>query len=59
MKFYGDLGHCPKCGKFCANIIGHFNNEGLQKVMGVCKKHGKVDLSHQSWDADGFTEGGG
>lgn len=55
--FYDDLGHCPICGKFCSNIIGHFNFGGLQKVYGICKTHGKVDLSNQSWSTDDFEIG--
>ena len=54
-RFYEDLGHCPKCGKFCGNIQGTFNGlEQLIKVEGDCKTHGTVDLTGQSWSAEDF-----
>ncbi len=53
-------GHCPKCGKFCKAIQGWFKGlageESLYKVTGICKKHGKVDLTHEEWDYDDFME---
>ncbi len=58
MTFYGDLGHCPKCGKFCGGIQGRLNRMGLHGVTGACKTHGKVDLSHQSWSYDHFENEG-
>lgn len=59
MRFYDDLGHCPKCGKWCGKIMGTITKEwGLKKVEGNCKRHGLVDLSHQSWSVDDFVEHG-
>jgi hypothetical protein len=53
--YWGDRGHCPKCGKFCGKITGHGNCElGLIKVTGICKTHGEVDLTHQEWSFDDF-----
>lgn len=52
--YWGNRGHCPKCGKFCGDITGYGNCQGLQKVTGVCKIHGKVDLSKQDWGFDDF-----
>ena len=56
MILYGDCGHCPKCGRFCGKIMGTFDGftEQLTKVEGICKIHGKVDLTSQSWGADDF-----
>ncbi len=55
MRVYEDLGHCPKCGKFCGKIVGTGNEySGLVKVTGICKIHGKVDLSNQSWGYEDF-----
>ncbi len=55
MRFFQDLGHCPKCGKFCGKIQGEGNEYiGLAKVTGVCKVHGEVDLSSQSWGYEDF-----
>lgn len=57
--FYDDCGHCPICGKWCAHIEGTISEEkGLTKVEGICKTHGRVDLSNQSWDIDSFDLGG-
>ena len=53
--YWDDRGHCPKCGKFCGQIEGKGNEmRGLFEVTGVCKKHGKVDLTGQSWSWDEF-----
>ena len=55
MTRYGDVGHCPKCGRFCGNIMGEISEaEGLSKVEGVCKVHGTVDLTGQSWAVEDF-----
>ncbi len=55
MRFFGDLGHCPKCGKFCSNIQGEGNEYvGLARVTGICKVHGEVDLSSQDWGYEDF-----
>ena len=55
MIFYDDRGHCPKCGKFCGNIVGQISEaEGLSKVEGDCKTHGTVDLTDQSWAYEDF-----
>lgn len=51
------LGHCPKCGRFCGNIKGTIKGgiDGyLEKVSGVCKTHGEVDLSGEPWGWDDF-----
>lgn len=53
--YWGDRGHCPKCGKWVGNIVGRINDEvGLIKVAGVCTTHGEVDISHQDWIFDDF-----
>ena len=55
MSFYDDRGHCPKCGKFCGEIEALVNEiDGIKKVEGKCKAHGKVDLSDQSWGYEDF-----
>lgn len=55
MTRYDDRGHCPKCGKFCGNIMGEINEiDGLRKVEGDCKDHGTVDLTGQSWAIEDF-----
>jgi len=53
---YGDRGHCPKCGRFCGKIVGTIRNEGLDKVTGICRMHGEVDLSDQDWGYEDFDE---
>ena len=47
-------GHCPQCGRYCGNIVGFFEHGGLVKVVGICVKHGEVDLTEQDWDATDF-----
>ncbi len=54
--FWGDRGHCPRCGRFCRDIIGLVSDLGLEKVEGKCKKHGKVDLTNQEWSYDDFDD---
>lgn len=54
MYFWGDRGHCPKCGRFCGDIGAIANSEGLISVDGICKKHGTVDLTNQEWSWDEF-----
>lgn len=54
MTYYGDMGHCPICGKWCKNIRGYRNSQGLVLVLGVCKTHATVDLTNQSWSFDDF-----
>ena len=57
-RFYDDQGHCPKCGKWVKNIVATLSElEGIKKVEGECKTHGKVDISHQAWSREDF-EGG-
>jgi len=52
-------GQCPKCGRICGRIVGYFLSEyfggGLEKVFGVCKKHGRVDLTDQDWSYEEFA----
>ena len=53
--YWEDRGHCPKCGRFCGSITGYGGDEiGLQKVTGICKKHGLVNLTNQEWSYDDF-----
>lgn len=59
MSRYGDTGHCPKCGKFCSKIVATSNEGRIVKIGSVCKVHGKVDLTNQSWNYDDFCHGGG
>lgn len=47
-------GKCPKCGWFCADITATANEEGLQSVSGICRQHGKMDLSKQEWSWEDF-----
>lgn len=58
--YWGGRGHCPKCGRFCSGITGHFRGppgwEVLEMVTGWCKHHGLVDLSHQPWDYNDHLE---
>lgn len=55
MTRYGDVGHCPECGRFCGNIRGLISEmDGLMKVEGDCKVHGTVDLTGQSWAVEDF-----
>ncbi|GAI05989.1 unnamed protein product [marine sediment metagenome] len=50
--------NCPKCGKFVGNIEATRNGlEYITKVEGICKTHGKVDLTDQEWDYDEFVFG--
>jgi len=53
------IGQCPKCGRFCSSIMGHFLPEhrggGLRFVTGVCKRHGAVDLTDQDFGYDDFV----
>ena len=57
--YWGGRGNCPKCGKWCGNIEGVVGEViGLKSVSGVCKDHGKVDLSHQEWGFDDFVSEG-
>ena len=49
-----ERGHCPKCGRFCGQIVGTIRNEGLVKVTGECRAHGEVDLSDQDWGYEDF-----
>ena len=54
-RFYEDLGHCPKCGKWVKNIVATVSElEGIKKVEAECKIHGKVDISHQGWSWEDF-----
>jgi len=46
--------HCPKCGKFVADVTGYSRAERIEKVEGICRKHGFVDLTDQDWSADDF-----
>lgn len=50
---------CPSCGRFCKLIraIIKMDNE-IVSVSGVCKKHGKVDLTRADWSWDDFFFGG-
>jgi len=53
--YWEDRGHCPKCGKFCGQIMAYGNeSRGLFKVKGTCRTHGEVDLTDQSWSWDDF-----
>lgn len=53
--FWGDRGHCPKCGRFCGQITGYGNEiQGLVRVTGICHQHGEVDLTKQEWIYDEF-----
>jgi hypothetical protein len=52
---WGDRGHCPKCGRFCGDIVGTIKPDcGLVRVEGQCRTHGTVDLSKQDWDYEDF-----
>lgn len=55
--FWGNRGHCPRCGRFCGDITFFYNDYGIQRVTGVCAKHGEVDLTQQDWSYDDFDEG--
>lgn len=52
--YWGDRGHCPKCGRFCGSIVGFASEEKLHRVVGKCSVHGSVDLSGQAWSHDEF-----
>ena len=53
---WGSRGHCPKCGKFCADITATINElEGVKSVTGKCKKHQAVDLTNQEWSWEDFV----
>lgn len=57
MYYWGDRGHCPKCGRFVGNILGTTNDlNGLVRVEGNCKKHGTVDITDQEWSCEEFEE---
>ena len=49
-------GKCPKCGWFCSDIRASLGEYGecLGKVSGICRQHGKLDLSDQAWEWDDF-----
>jgi len=53
--------YCPKCGKFVSDVGAHLINERIERVEGICKQHGFVDLTDQDWSGDDFeyeeTEG--
>jgi len=52
------IGKCPKCGRFCGDITAHLNRDGaIRFVIGVCKKHGAVDLTDQDWCYEDFFPG--
>ena len=48
--------HCPECGKFVGDIRATVSgiDEDITKVTGVCKKHGKVDVTDQDWIYEDF-----
>lgn len=55
--YWGNRGHCPKCGRFCGNIRAALNDFlGLFRVTGTCSIHGDVDLSDQDWSYDEFCD---
>jgi hypothetical protein len=55
--YWGNRGHCPKCGYWVGAIVGTMNGLGeLLKVTGVCKVHGEVDITSQDWSWDDFNE---
>lgn len=58
-RFYGDQGHCPKCGWWLKNIVATCSEKGIEKVEGECRQHGKVDISLQGWSWEEFDEGNG
>jgi len=49
-------GHCPKCGRFCRDILGYLTEGALTRVKGTCARHGDVDLTAQAWDCEDFPE---
>jgi len=52
----GDRGHCPKCGKFCGSIRAQLDPfGGIRRVEGVCRTHGRVDLTEQDWTYEEFA----
>ncbi|HUS46135.1 MAG TPA: hypothetical protein VM219_08930 [Phycisphaerae bacterium] len=53
---WGDRGHCPKCGRFCGDVVGTTSeSRGLERVEGTCRQHGRVDLSKQEWSYEDFV----
>ncbi len=55
--YWEDRGHCPICGKFVGQIRALLYEEASRMVVtGVCKTHGKQDISHQGWDWDEFDK---
>ena len=53
--YWGDRGHCPKCGRFCGAIVGFGSEDrGLYEVRGECHRHGDVDLTGQEWSWEDF-----
>lgn len=52
--YYGGRGQCPKCGRFCRNIVGCSPDDLPVSVEGECVKHGVQDLTAQGWSWDEF-----
>jgi len=51
-----NLTNCPKCGKFCGEITAHGNeHQGIIKIMGTCKVHGRIELTESEFRYDDFV----
>ena len=47
---------CPRCHQFLAKVTAYFRGDEIERVTGICKRHGEVEPN--DWDADMFdTEG--
>ena len=55
--YWGDRGHCPKCGRFVGDIVGYVSEvKGVTRVEGTCRWHGIVDITHQEWSYSDFVD---
>jgi hypothetical protein len=48
--------HCPKCGRYCSEIIARLSERGIASVSAECAAHGRVDVTDGAWNFEEFAQ---